>query len=210
VILGAADQRPDWREVEVPWDPQPIAWRYVSHSARKAALRREAATPGLTHLVREVLTAPRPTESSLLKIQRYEPPLTPTRAHQAIEDAITELDRLAAHGVAVPEVSWHVYTGNDRITRVPARVAIIDGIEPEWSLEQGNSIPGLPTASNVIPTWRDSMRGYYSGTGYRIAEFDDITQYRYGPPRPYPQTPPNLCLVDVEPLQWVAAGTVGK
>lgn len=187
---------PDWCDVEVPWQPQPIVWRFDSHRRRTEALRREVATH-LSHIVREVLLAPEETAPENM---------TRSLTEDLLSRTDTELEYLRNCGVHVVQPEWHVFTDDNGSVGALARVPIIRGEEPERDYKNDRIIVAQNQAAGH--TWEKNVDTYINiqKPGARLCDIDRIDQYVYGIPTHEHATgdtqsqSPGLWLVDIEPV----------
>jgi hypothetical protein len=193
--MHSFDQRPQWDEVAVPWEPQPIAWRYNSHDARKAALREQASATARSHIVREILAEQRPS------YRRPQPGYvrTPGEAEDTLAATEDEFNLLRANGVQVPDVLWHIFR-DDKTVRILARLAIIQNLEP-IQVSYSNKASSNPHQLAARAALQGNLYAYWQSPGYRVREFRQTFQYVYGSPQDACQAP-DYHLVDVEPLMW--------
>ena len=116
-------EHPDYREIDTPWEPQPIAWRFNGTKRATDELHTQVADPNNTHVVREVEVAISPV-AGLLTVEQ-------TRADISL--AQDHFDLLASYpGLAIADTDWHVFADLQGKTRTLARVEIIDGDKLEF------------------------------------------------------------------------------
>ncbi len=163
----------DADEIDTPWETQKIAWRHDCQEARHATLRKRAADPYATHIVREVLVHNPRTNTVARTISETEDVLAYTN---------NEFDILRTCGFMVERPEWHVFMDPKQQIRTLARVAIIEGVIP---------------ARDIV----DEMHSCYQASskpGHRLNDVYDHRQYLEGHPRMNPCSQ-GIHLVDIEP-----------
>jgi hypothetical protein len=198
MAVYSIDGRPDWQQIDTPWEPQPIVWRASDSYQRTDELSAYVANdPTRTHLVREI---------AVHEPENGYKPGTVARTEQILEKTEEELRLLGKCGLASAEVAWHVFTTGQTV-RTLARVAIINGISAEpWASRYGDKLQ--PTKEMPTPSGQDyyeldeGISAYLRIPGKRICDYGSRRQYRYGVPRTTPNSKPQFHLIDPEPLQW--------
>lgn len=203
---------PDYREINTPWDPQPIAWRSEENDSdstisvhrndleridSSSSLDAQVKNPALTHLVREVLVATRRGVIGLeMDPDDVQSDLT------LVDDQFRQLEELAGFRVAPTE--WHVFKDRRGLTRTLARVAIIDGnnrpLPDVKSFEDLARIPNLsPEDYELAFNYLTGVDSYFNGVrGNPLGDIDHPRQYKFGAPR-YSGSEDAIYLVDIEP-----------
>ncbi len=190
---------PDWRTIDTPWEPQPIAWRDRNRERRQSALRAYAQS-GFNYLVREVLVHADDYPYSSR-------PMTEERANTATTRTDEELALLKnSCDVHTPKVTWHVFTDEQGTVRTLARVQVIDGEAPNYSYEYGQLM--LKQDLQKGHTWKRGFEEYrwLAAPGLRLRDTEGaITQSVFGAPRELqaPRQDWNLHFVDIEPIFWL-------
>ena len=182
----------DYREVDTPWQPEPIIWRDGRDLAHREALKAFTRLPEPTHVVREV---------RVVDVGKYGTPhLTLTQIEDTIDRTETEFMRMISVGLNVAPHEWHVTQDMAGKHRTLARVAIIDG----FKLSKHQTIHGiksLPEPRRSIElAYEDMMERYYAQADeYELFDGHSKQQYIYGSPRGTTE-PQSLNLVDIEPV----------
>lgn len=199
------DTAPDFREIETPWEPQPIAWRFVAAATYnirdKAAITLQVNDPGLNYLVREVQVVTR-RDGDTLSVEETLDDL------QLVDDQFAYLESTSHAKVAPYE--WHVFKDQQGHTRTLARVAIIDGKNVEY-ISKWSPLAGDPETVADFKTWTASVDAYRESHRLHQADvmrrpLNDIhtpRQYIMGSPRDRSlarTAARSLYLVDIEPI----------
>jgi hypothetical protein len=208
------DAFPDYRKIDTPWEPQPIARRYHDdvhtpefgvngyHDPRTEGVKHllaQVADPALTHLVREVEVTTRNG------ISAFE--LTPEETWhdlRLVDEQFMQLEALTELRVASTE--WHVFKDERGLTRTLARVAIIEGSDPIIpdieSIDELNTTLLSPEEYELAYTFLTGMDRYFQNTiGEPLADINRLSQFKLGAPRSLTGTMASeaLYLVDIEP-----------
>ncbi|MDB5162204.1 MAG: hypothetical protein JWM52_712 [Candidatus Saccharibacteria bacterium] len=194
-------EHPDYREIDTPWEPQSIAWRYIStepgisrRSGGYDAIVAQAEDPAHTHIVREVEVAVSP-QAGLLTIQQTLDDLTLAQEH---------FDLLASYpGLAVAMTQWHVFADSEGETRTLARVEIIDGDELKFMHPSERGIL-TDDAREALENFDRGIKRYSKELiGAPLNDVGNLYQWRFGVPRtqePSPLAVKALHLIDIEPI----------
>lgn len=183
--------------VVTPWASQPIAWRHHDRKERHEALQAQV-NAGYEFLVREVLVHS-PEVFSHRALTLEEALRTLTRADE-------EFGYIADTGIVPAPTEWHVFTDDDNVVRVLARVAIVEGKEHRRGYRAELSPDQL-----AIRTEHDARVNKYrtlQKTSRRLDDVQGLDQYMIGQFRESGLcarlTPePTDCLIDTEPLFWL-------
>jgi hypothetical protein len=216
-MTSSIDTFPDYRMIDTPWEPAPIAWRFQGNefeegdiipdtytrnsSAAIAHILGQVGNPSLTHLVREVDVVTRRGISAL--------EMHPDETWEdlaLVDEQFKQLEALT--DLRVAPTQWHVFQDERGLTRTIARVSIIDGysgilpdIEDEAELDNNTELS--LEASNILRVYLRGLTAYYDGTiGRPLNDIDRITQFKYGAPRVNERLSLGnsaLYLVDIEP-----------
>lgn len=207
---------PNFREINTPWEPQEIAWRYMAANMTDLdvedvrALRsslpitNQVRNPLYTHVVREVDTVLHPTEHPEMRSVQ-----DTLDGLQLVDAQFAQLESLTSLKVAPTQ--WHVFKDQMDRTRTLARVQIIDGID-------GASLPVLSydrrlsdlteEEREILAEFNRQIERYIRLTiGRRLHDINVMSQYRFGIPRTIPGNPmanQALYLVDIEPFLYTA------
>lgn len=204
------DTFPDYREIDAPWDTQPIAWRFNSPDAHKkysyppkteyntALLTEQASNPALTHLVREVIALTDQNGQT-----HYARPVHEVRDElKLVDDQFAQYEDLTDIKVAPTE--WHVFKDSDEYTRVLARVGIIEGEDREWPDLIHSDDPEVdfltPEEYMFLMGLESGIRVYTSqARGRRLIDVESLMQYKLGVPRTNLMSQQAFFLIDIEP-----------
>lgn len=206
-MTSSLESFPRPEEIDTPWPPQTIVWRYNNPSVSAdtpfetdfrvvSALKEQAADPSLTHIVREV--------NVYTDIDgRRSPSLHPVSKIQndleIVDDQFRQLQELTS--IRVADTAWHVFADPAGRTRVLARVEIIDGISRRWPLSF------LAPEGELTPDELALLQGLESGvdwyfdhaTGRQLVDIVSSDQFILGTPRTNPLAERAFYLVDIEP-----------
>lgn len=203
----------NFHEIETPWEPQPIAWRYddnyIDQIRNKQAITDQIENPDLEYLVREVQVKTR-HEMDQLSVEETWDDL------QLVDRQFNHLE--AVSQVKVAPYEWHVFEDAYGVTRTLARVAIIDG----------RRVRHIPHHSRLTQDQSDvmayelyiqSLRAYQQTSMPRgdtrqltLSDIDSPLQYIMGSPRNRTlaeSASHALYLVDIEPLLGHPASALG-
>ena len=197
-------EHPDYREIDTPWEPQPIAWRYLQtepgislRSGGYEAIVAQAANPSNTHIVREVEVAISPV-AGLLSVDE-------TRADISL--AQDHFDLLASYpGLTVADTEWHVFEDEEGKAQTLARVEIIDGDKLEFMNPAEREILS-DEAREALELFDSGMKRYAKElVGPPLVDIYNLYQWRFGVPRtqvPNPMAVKALHLIDIEPMFFI-------
>lgn len=203
--MAMTTEFPDFRRIDTPWEPQPIAWRFTLPSMTvdrsfykdldKDNLILQVRDQSNTHIVREVNVALRSHYSAIeLSIQET------LEGLGQVDEQFQQLEALTDIRVAPTE--WHVFADDVGQTRTLARVEIIDGddrILPE-DPEEGID----PIERHLVLDFHRQMQLYFKKTGgHHLRDINSLRQYCFGSRRTERNSPianQALWLVDIEPL----------
>jgi hypothetical protein len=211
-MTTSIDTFPDYRKIDTPWEPQPVAWRFQEDSTRTVhaihrsgveridsvpTLLAQVNDPALTHLVREVAVS---TRRGMIGLEMS---LEETRNDlEQVDDQFRQLELLAGFRVASTE--WHVFQDRRGLTRTLARVAIIDNngraLPDVNSFEELARIPNLsPEEYEIAFDYLTGLDAYFEGAnGDPLGDIDRPQQYIFGTPR-HSGGEDAIYLVDIEP-----------
>jgi hypothetical protein len=209
-MTTSIDTFPDYRKIDTPWEPAPIAWRFISPDTHKnhprppktefntTSLAEQANNPDLTHLVREVTGLANKYGTS-----NYTRPLAKIRDElKIVDDQFAQLEDLT--DIKVAPTDWHAFEDSDGYTRILARVEIIEGEDREWPILINSEDPA---ADSLTPEEYMLLMGFESGInvyttqarGRQLDDIDIITQYKFGVPRTNLLSKQAFYLIDIEP-----------
>jgi len=180
-------------EVDTPWQHQEVVWRDLPQRERHKLLREQARDQSKTHIVREVRVA-NGSRMSPLEVRLH------------LDLAEKEFDLLRLCGIEVVTPEWHTFVDNNGQSRTLARMAIIDGLNPDSFFRSNHE---LTAAERHIHTNAEhSIRAYHfiGNRADRLGDIDGIDQYIYGTIRQpqvdgrSPTVSPRLYLSDAEPI----------
>lgn len=175
--------RPDYRQIDTPWEPQPIVWFSTPFGTSRIELAAAAADPEATHLVREVHVGARFLEPMLgtsIPMGTTKDLLQRATEHFHLLEALTP--------VRVAPTEWHAFKGEGDRVHVLARVAIIDGMNARSFYDSDE------TFEEVLAPYIDQPANGL------LRDVDRRAQYILGKPRVASLGEPALYLVDIEPL----------
>lgn len=187
---------PHYQEIDTPWEPQPIVWRFVNSDG--GAMRRPSESmpyagsmlekaiheTHLSHVVREV----RVMRDRLFSFSW--PVATVEEELRVADEQFAQLESLTHLKVA--PTAWHVFQDSYRNTRTLARVEII---------ENAKRGPRRLTTQKAVDTFDKAVNTYYAeGRGRLLCDVYDLRQYVLGRPRSNPLSEQALYMVDIEPI----------
>lgn len=200
---------PDYREIDTPWEPQTIAWRFpdsddaidqqkkgVRDPNSILLLNAQISNQSLTHLVREVAVGTRRGVSGL------EMSPEETRHDLVLVDAqFRQLEDLTGFRVAPTE--WHVFKDARGLTRTLARVGIVDSFQPIPDIQDfiqlaQNSLLSPQDYELSIQFLTNINKYFEKGKGDLLGDVDRPNQYIFGALRGVTDDPA-FYLVDIEP-----------
>lgn len=201
---------PNYQDIETPWAPEPIIWRYTTPGAdyRSVKTHRErnfdalyaaGSDPTLTHIVREIEVM---THPYLLSMNRFVDDVAKSLVE--VDDQFKQLEDLTA--LKVPDHEWHVFGDGAGKTRVLTRVEVVEGedlLEPFAKEETADE-----ATKDIIASIKEQVRHYRKhASGRPLLDIEFARQYRLGSPRSNLATR-GLFLVDIEPVTHNAPDSV--
>ncbi|MEO6110092.1 MAG: hypothetical protein ABIP50_03735 [Candidatus Saccharimonadales bacterium] len=198
---------PDYREIDTPWEPQPIAWRYLSADTMpqsrigsisridaRANLVTQIENRHLTHIVREV-----DVSANLLREVEH-PFATIVSSLVEVNEQFRQLEAFTSLKVA--STDWHVFPDPEGRIRTLARVEIID---PAPHIYPRNSFRSTdPEREARYAALRSQLKIYRRhSVGQPLDDIDRPAQYVFGTPRSQKGSPlahQAMYLVDIEPF----------